>query len=121
RRQPPPRGLASAGERGVAVQRAEGGGDHGCGDAAGAQFQAQARGAVATRGAGGDPVAGGGGVVHVAARDEVVHDLGGDVGGSTAAAQPRGEIRTGPRAGGGQVARRGARGLGVVSRAGRDG
>src|SRR5207245_6898421 len=91
----------------------------GRGDAAGPQFQAQARGAVAARGAGGDPVAGEGGVVHVAARDEIVHDLGGDVVGSAAAAQPRGEIRAGPRAAGEQVARHETGGLAVENLAGR--
>src|SRR2546428_452231 len=113
RGQPPPRGLAGTRQRVVAAERGERGGDHGRGDAAGAQLHPEARGAVAARGTGGDPVAGERRVVHVAARDEIVHDLGGDVGGSAATAQPRGEIRAGPRAAGEQVARREAGGLGV--------
>src|SRR5205809_601199 len=113
RGQPAPRGLAGTRQRVVAAERGERGGDHGHGDAAGAQLHPEARGPVAARGAGRDPVAGERRVVHVAARDEIVHDLAGDVGGSAATAQPRGEIRARPRAAGEQVARREAGGLGV--------
>src|SRR5213596_2586692 len=113
RGQPAPRGLAGTRQRVVAAERDERGGDHGHGDAAGAQLHPEACGAIAARGAGRDPVAGERRVVHVAARDEIVHDLGGHVGGSAATAQPRGEIRARPRAAGEQVARREAGGLGV--------
>jgi hypothetical protein len=37
------------------------------------------------------------GVIHVAARDEIVRDLGGDFGGRAATTQSRGEIRSSPR------------------------
>ncbi len=113
RGQPAPRGLAGTRQRVVAAERGERGGDHGHGDAAGAQLHPEARGAIAARGAGRDPVAGERRVVHVTAGDQIVHDLGGHVGGSAATAQLRGEIRARPRAAGEQVARREAGGLGV--------
>src|SRR5437868_3167006 len=71
------------------------------------------RGAIAAGGARADPLPRECGIVDIAARDEIVHDLGGNFGRRAAPMQPRGKIGARPRAAGQQVARREAGGLGV--------
>ena len=113
RRQPSARGLTGARQRIVAAERAERRRDHRRGDAASPQLHAQPRGAIAAGSARADPLPRECGIVDIAARDEIVHDLGGNFGRRAAPMQPRGEIGARPRAAGQQVARREAGGLGV--------
>ncbi|HTO13615.1 MAG TPA: hypothetical protein VMQ51_18735 [Candidatus Binatia bacterium] len=87
---------ADGGERGV---------DQGRGDAAGAQLGAQASGAVAAGGAGGDPLAGERGVVDMAAALEVGGDVGGDLRRRAAAAEAGRELGPCPRAARQQITR----------------
>ena len=72
--------------------------DQGPGDPTRPQLRAQARGAVAARGASGDPVAGEGSVVEIATRGEIGEDLGGDRRRRTAPAQAHRQLARGPGA-----------------------
>jgi hypothetical protein len=77
--------------------------DQGPGDRTRPQLRAQARGAVAPRGASGDPVAGEGSVVEIATRGEIGDDLGGDRRRRTAPAQAHPQLVRGPGASGKEI------------------
>src|SRR5215831_968453 len=95
RRQPSTGDRASALELAAVVASGQRGLDQRSRDAARQELRAQARRAVAARGAGGDPVAGEGG--------EVGDDVGGDVRGRAAPSEASGEVARGPGAAGQEV------------------
>ena len=103
RRQPSTGDRASALELAAVVASGQRGLDQRSRDAARQELRAQARRAVAARGAGGDPVAGEGGVVEITAGGEVGDDVGGDIRGRAAPSEACGEVARGPGAAGQEV------------------
>src|SRR5213593_2797238 len=102
-RQPPAGDCAGALELAVVVHGGQRRLDQRGRDAARPELRAQARRSVAARGAGGDPVAGEGLVVEIAAGGEVGDHVVGDGRGRAAPPQPRGESARGPGAPGQEV------------------
>src|SRR5260370_13997039 len=119
RREPAPREGTRLGELVLALEGRERRVRERRGDAAGAELGAEARGAVAARGARLDPVAGERSVVHVAAAGELGHHRGRDVLRGAAAREAHGELARGPRATGEEIGRGEAHGPGVEGLPGR--